>query len=79
MSAIRTSTSRSFATGNVAGSRGSIIPFFRKLIADGQTELPITDLRMTRFWISLEQGVQLVIKALEEAKAAKPLSANPFL
>ena len=62
--------------GNVAGSRGSIIPFFRKLIADGQTELPITDLRMTRFWISLEQGVQLVIKALEEAKAAKPLSAK---
>ena len=57
--------------GNVAGSRGSIIPFFRKLIADGQTELPITDLRMTRFWISLEQGVQLVIKALEEAKGGE--------
>ncbi|MFR6591050.1 MAG: UDP-N-acetylglucosamine 4,6-dehydratase (inverting) [Gallintestinimicrobium sp.] len=49
----------------------SIIPFFRKLIADGQTELPITDLRMTRFWISLEQGVQLVIKALEEAKGGE--------
>ena len=57
--------------GNVAGSRGSIIPFFRKLIADGQTELPITDLRMTRFWISLEQGVELVIKALEEAKGGE--------
>ena len=57
--------------GNVAGSRGSIIPFFRKLIADGQTELPITDLRMTRFWSSLEQGVQLVIKALEEAKGGE--------
>lgn len=53
--------------GNVAGSRGSVIPFFRKLIAQGETTLPITDYRMTRFWISLEQGVQLVIKALEEA------------
>ena len=57
--------------GNVAGSRGSIIPFFRKLIADGQTELPITDLRMTRFWISLQQGVELVIKALEESKGGE--------
>ena len=63
--------------GNVAGSRGSIIPFFRKLIADGQTELPITDLRMTRFWISLEQGVQLVIKALEEAKGIKEIGIRP--
>lgn len=53
--------------GNVAGSRGSIIPFFRELINEGKTELPITDYRMTRFWISLEQGVELVIKALREA------------
>ncbi len=53
--------------GNVAGSRGSVIPFFRSLIAKGETTLPITDYRMTRFWISLEQGVELVIKALEEA------------
>ncbi len=53
--------------GNVAGSRGSIIPFFQKLIAGGHTELPVTDYRMTRFWISLTQGVELVIKALEEA------------
>lgn len=53
--------------GNVAGSRGSVIPFFHKLIQEGTTELPITDLRMTRFWISLTQGVELVIKALEEA------------
>ena len=53
--------------GNVAGSRGSVIPFFRKLIAQGETTLPITDYRMTRFWISLEQGVELVLKALEEA------------
>lgn len=53
--------------GNVAGSRGSVIPFFQNLIEKGERELPITDFRMTRFWISLEQGVELVIKALEEA------------
>lgn len=53
--------------GNVAGSRGSVIPFFHNRIRQGQTSLPITDYRMTRFWISLTQGVELVIKALEEA------------
>lgn len=53
--------------GNVAGSRGSVIPFFDSVIKNGATELPITDYRMTRFWISLTQGVELVIKALEEA------------
>lgn len=53
--------------GNVAGSRGSVIPFFHKLLQKGAKELPITDVRMTRFWISLTQGVELVIKALAEA------------
>ena len=53
--------------GNVAGSRGSVIPFFQNIIDNGGKKLPITDYRMTRFWISLEQGVELVIKALEEA------------
>jgi UDP-N-acetylglucosamine 4,6-dehydratase (inverting) len=57
--------------GNVAGSRGSVIPFFRQLIEEGKTELPITDYRMTRFWISLTEGVKLVIKALEEAKGGE--------
>lgn len=57
--------------GNVAGSRGSVIPFFRNIIQTGGDELPITDYRMTRFWISLEQGVELVIKALEEAKGGE--------
>lgn len=57
--------------GNVAGSRGSVIPFFHNLIKNGGTELPITDYRMTRFWISLRQGVELVIKALEEAKGGE--------
>lgn len=57
--------------GNVAGSRGSVIPFFHKLIKEGANELPITDLRMTRFWISLTQGVELVIKALAEANGGE--------
>ena len=46
--------------GNVVGSRGSVIPFFRKLIEQGVDELPITDERMTRFWITLEQGTVFV-------------------
>lgn len=53
--------------GNVAGSRGSVIPFFQNIIDNGGKELPITDYRMTRFWISLEEGVELVIKAITEA------------
>ena len=57
--------------GNVAGSRGSVIPFFQNLIDKGEKVLPITDFRMTRFWISLEQGVELVIKALEESKGGE--------
>lgn len=57
--------------GNVAGSRGSVIPFFQNIIDNGGKELPITDHRMTRFWISLEQGVELVIKALEESKGGE--------
>lgn len=57
--------------GNVAGSRGSVIPLFHNIIKNGGTKLPITDYRMTRFWISLQQGVELVIKALEEAKGGE--------
>lgn len=48
--------------GNVVGSRGSVVPFFRKCIADGAPYLPITDVRMTRFWITLQQGVDFVLK-----------------
>lgn len=51
--------------GNVVGSRGSVVPFFRKLIAEGAREIPITDPRMTRFWISLQDGVDLVFKGFE--------------
>lgn len=57
--------------GNVAGSRGSVIPFFKQIVENGGKELPITDYRMTRFWISLEQGVELVIKALHDAKGGE--------
>ena len=57
--------------GNVAGSRGSVIPFFNNIIKNGGKELPITDYRMTRFWISLTQGVELVIKALAEARGGE--------
>ncbi|NFN86289.1 UDP-N-acetylglucosamine 4,6-dehydratase (inverting) [Clostridium sporogenes] len=57
--------------GNVAGSRGSVIPFFKSLMEEGKKELPITDSRMTRFWITLEQGVDLVLKALKESKGGE--------
>ena len=50
--------------GNVVGSRGSVIPFFEKLVAEGAEYLPITDKRMTRFWITLQQGVNFVITSL---------------
>lgn len=62
--------------GNVAGSRGSVIPFFQELVEAGETELPITDFEMTRFWISLEQGVELVIKALAESKGGETFIAK---
>jgi len=47
--------------GNVVGSRGSVLPYFQKLLAEGAEALPITDPRMTRFWISLQQGVDFVL------------------
>lgn len=57
--------------GNVAGSRGSIIPFFMDIVNKGKKEIPITDNRMTRFWITLEEGVDLVVKALYESKGGE--------
>lgn len=57
--------------GNVVGSRGSVIPYFRSIIDSGRMELPITDYRMTRFWISLKDGVRLVVKALEECRGGE--------
>ncbi len=51
--------------GNVVGSRGSVVPFFQKLISEGANSLPITDPNMTRFWITLSQGVDFVLSSLE--------------
>jgi len=48
--------------GNVVGSRGSVVPLFKRLISEGIKELPITEENMTRFWITLEQGVEFVLK-----------------
>lgn len=57
--------------GNVVGSRGSVVPFFRKLLADGARELPVTDVRMTRFWITLQQGVDFVLRDLERMQGGE--------
>ncbi len=51
--------------GNVVGSRGSVVPFFKKLISEGSDHLPITHKEMTRFWITLQQGVDFVLKNFE--------------
>ena len=51
--------------GNVVGSRGSVVPFFKKLIKEGADSLPITHKDMTRFWITLQQGVDFVLKCME--------------
>jgi len=53
--------------GNVIGSRGSVIPYYLNLIKNGNKELPLTDKRMTRFWITLEEGVNFVYKALMDS------------
>jgi UDP-N-acetylglucosamine 4,6-dehydratase len=55
--------------GNVVGSRGSVVPFFRRMRETGR--LPITDARMTRFWITLQQGVRFVIASLERMKGGE--------
>ncbi len=57
--------------GNVAGSRGSVIPFFQKLVEEGTKELPITDMKMTRFWLKLEQAVEMVLEALEHMQGGE--------
>lgn len=57
--------------GNVSGSRGSIIPRWKKLVAEGAASLPLTDERMTRFWITLDQAVDLVIKSFAVMQAGE--------
>ncbi|MGB3750666.1 MAG: UDP-N-acetylglucosamine 4,6-dehydratase (inverting) [Arcobacteraceae bacterium] len=57
--------------GNVVGSRGSVVPFFRKLIKEGATKIPITDDKMTRFFITLEDGVNFVLKNFERMQGGE--------
>ncbi|NPA73467.1 MAG: UDP-N-acetylglucosamine 4,6-dehydratase (inverting) [Epsilonproteobacteria bacterium] len=57
--------------GNVIGSRGSVVPFFQKLIKEGKKELPITDFKMTRFLITLEQGVKFVLKNFQRMQGGE--------
>ena len=57
--------------GNVVGSRGSVVPFFRKRLLDGCDHLPITDPRMTRFWITLQQGVDFVFRNFERMQGGE--------
>ncbi len=57
--------------GNVLGSRGSVLPYFQELVQRGAKALPITDERMTRFWITLDQGVNFVLSSLEMMKGGE--------
>lgn len=59
--------------GNVVGSRGSVVPLFQRLIAEGADHLPITDNRMTRFWITLPQGVDFVLSSLQDMRGGEIL------
>jgi UDP-N-acetylglucosamine 4,6-dehydratase len=68
---IALSTDKAVIPINVVGSRGSVVPFFLNLKKQKVKEFPITDERMTRFWITLEQGVELVIRSLHEAEGGE--------
>ncbi|MDN4500887.1 UDP-N-acetylglucosamine 4,6-dehydratase (inverting) [Alteromonadaceae bacterium BrNp21-10] len=57
--------------GNVVGSRGSVVPFFRDLLEQGKTTLPVTHAEMTRFWISLDEGVEFVIKNFQRMQGGE--------
>lgn len=57
--------------GNVLGSRGSVVPLFRRLIDEGAESLPVTDPSMTRFWITLRQGVEFVFKSFERMQGGE--------
>lgn len=57
--------------GNVVGSRGSVVPFFKKLIAEGAEKLPITDEKMTRFWITLPQGIDFVLNSFKRMQGGE--------
>jgi UDP-N-acetylglucosamine 4,6-dehydratase/5-epimerase len=57
--------------GNVMGSRGSVLPFFKQVVAKKSPFIPITDARMTRFWISLDQGVEFVINSFQRMQGGE--------
>ncbi len=57
--------------GNVSGSRGSVIPFFNQLVEEGVKELPITDFEMTRFWMTLDKAVDLVMLTISKMKGGE--------
>jgi UDP-N-acetylglucosamine 4,6-dehydratase len=57
--------------GNVVGSRGSVVPLFEKLISEGSTQLPVTHKDMTRFWITLQEGVDFVLKGLDRMQGGE--------
>ncbi len=57
--------------GNVVGSRGSVVPFYRNLLRDGCQKLPVTHVEMTRFWLKLEQGVEFVIKNFDRMQGGE--------
>jgi UDP-N-acetylglucosamine 4,6-dehydratase len=57
--------------GNVVGSRGSVVPFFHKLLDEGVTKLPVTHAEMTRFWITLDNGVEFVVKSFQRMQGGE--------
>jgi len=57
--------------GNVVGSRGSVVPFYRKLLAEGKTTLPVTHPEMTRFWITLDDGVEFVVQNFQRMQGGE--------
>lgn len=57
--------------GNVVGSRGSVVPYFAQLIGQGAEQLPITDPTMTRFWISLDEGIQCVVNSFRRMQGGE--------
>ncbi|MFT6283638.1 MAG: UDP-N-acetylglucosamine 4,6-dehydratase [Arenicella sp.] len=57
--------------GNVVGSRGSVVPFFHKLLDEGATKLPVTHAEMTRFWITLDNGVEFVVKNFQRMQGGE--------
>ncbi|EWH09468.1 polysaccharide biosynthesis protein CapD [Catenovulum agarivorans DS-2] len=57
--------------GNVVGSRGSVVPFFKKRVQQGKLPLPVTHTEMTRFWLRLEQGVEFVVKSFERMRGGE--------